>query len=213
MNINVKYFLLIVFLSFFYVLPIKAAIQINRNMESYVVNVPERFEKNLFELTHYITKPYGNAYEKAQAIAYYISSHMIYEGLQDHENEKIKKRKAKPKKFFKTKSGKSGDFATLFSLMCKQAGVTAGVELGYMVDAENMSKRHRKKGIRHAWNYFVYHHRRIYVDTSLMASSKQIGSNEKKENTTKQIHAINPFYFDFTPEQEEKLHFKKHVSR
>ena len=193
----------------------------NRNMESYVANVPERYEKNLFELTHYITKPYGNAYEKAQVIAYYIASHMIYEGLQNKEPKKINKRKAKPKKFFKTKTGKSGDFATLFSLMCKQAGVTAGIELGYIERINFLSKGRDKEKVRHAWNYFIYRHRRIYVDTSLMATGrKAISSNikddasDKKEaDKVKETYAINPFYFDFTTEQEEKLHFSKHVLR
>jgi len=215
-----------IFNAIFYILvlttPALADQSYSKNTESYVTTVPERYQKNLFELTHYITRPYGTSYEKARAIAYYIASHMrVNDPVQSdlHVTTKVNRKYQNPRNFFKTKVGNSTDFANLFATMCKHAGISVEVKRGCMARPGEKHVRCRKDSLR-AWNNFMYKHKRIYVDVSMMAThfteNKTTKTDElfwQEDPTQTKIYAFNPSYFDFTYEQEKAFGGSWHVER
>lgn len=215
-----KYLLCLLFV-FLTVFPVYAENQLNQNTVNFVTGIPVRYEKNLSELTRYIVKPYRNDYDKARAIAYYIASHMNYDEYQYNEKgrTKVKYRTQTPQEFLKTKVGICIDFADLFAAMCKLSGISAGVLKGYTLTGREMPTAANKRNSGHAWNYFMYRGKKVYVDTTFMSKGgtghehlvtewnrKQAISKIQRENRfSTKTHGIDPFYFDFTYNQEKKV--------
>ena len=73
-----KFLLLMICLSFFSF----AAIAKERNLQiaSYAFDAPDRVARDRQTLARYLTRPYHNDYDKLQAIAYWIASHIAYDG-------------------------------------------------------------------------------------------------------------------------------------
>lgn len=207
---------LFVFLSVF---PVYAENQINQSTLNYVNNIPIKYEKNLSALVRYVVKPYRNDYDKARAIAYYIASHMSYDEYQYNEKgrTRIKYRTQTPQEFLESKVGICADFADLFVAMCKASGIPAGVLEGYALESGKILTTANKQD-GHAWNYFMYRGKKVYVDTTFMSKGKTgherfvtewnrkmaINKIQRENRFATKTHNIEPFYFDFTYAQEKK---------
>jgi len=210
--------------------PVYAENQLDKYTFNYVTQIPARYEKNLFTLTSYLTRPYKNDYDKAKAIAYYIASHMVYDEYLYNEKGRtnLQWRAQRPEDFLQTKVGICIDFAHLFDKMCKQAGISSKVVEGYVMDAKKIISKPTRKDSSHAWNYFIYRSKKIYVDTTFMATAttgheKYVTEWNRKQALYKigkqnrivsQTYSINAFYFDFNFAKEKEtgqVHVEKIV--
>ena len=213
----------------FFPLSAGAEENLDERTDEYVREVPVRVQANIFSLTRYLTAPFDNDYDKARAIAYYIASHMVYDNYLYNENgrTRLKYRRQTPEEFLKSKVGICADFADLFQAMCKSAGISVDTVKGHVVDKSLRMREAEKNKILHAWSVFKYRNKKVYVDTTFMASAEtgherrvsefrrrkavnKIKKESRRHNTT---YDIEPFYFDFTYEQEKKLGLSQHVER
>ncbi len=188
---------------------------------NFVSKVPQKEERSIQTLVAYLSRPMQNDYDKAQAFAYWIASHIIYDKFLYSAGEVTKLGKKYNKQsissILQTRVGLCVDYATLFEEMCKQAGIKAGHIDGYAVDLNgNLSRTNILKNNAHRWNYFIYNNRTVYVDPTWMASGQLVAKrmiteyNHKmaiKKNTLKnrnscEIYNVKPYYFDFTYKAE-----------
>ena len=220
-------YLLCIFFCFLSISPLRAESSVKQNVYSYVVNVPIYYEKNLYQLTSYLVRPYKNDYDKARAIAYYIASHMIYDEYQYNENgrTRLQTMRQQPKDFLKTRVGICTDFATMFDAMCQQAGIRSGILSGFAMPSKKLFNQRNKRDAGHAWNYFVYRNKKIYVDVTFMAQGatghesfvteynrkRAIAKNQRKNKFVSHTYPIDPFYFDFDYAAEKKFRNYRHV--
>lgn len=204
--------------------PVYAQSDLHKQTLEHVLNAPN--SRTLSSLTYYLTKPYRNDYSKARAIAYYIASHIAYDEYLFNNGKKtpLSTQKRKPDDILQSRVGICSDFALLFTKMCQIAGIRAQTVHGNIFDLdERMRVIHSHNPTQHAWNYFEYRGRKVFVDTTFMAGGttgydsyvtdikhRRAVDKLKKENNT---YSVNPYYFDFDPKQEAEQRHKKRVSR
>ena len=190
---------------------------------NFVSNIPQKYEKNIQSLVSYLTHPMQNDYDKAQAFAYWIASHIVYDQYLYNNGQTTKLRKQysgqTPKELLQSKVGICADFANLFNTMCSYAGIKSGYVDGYTFDKnENIHNRKNRLNNAHRWNYFIYKNSKIYVDTTWMATGKlnatkmvskfnrktAIKKHNRQNKISNKIYPVNPYYFDFSYKSEYK---------
>ncbi len=195
-------------------------------IRNYAEKAPRKVEDHINTLVKYLVKPFDNDYDKAKAIAFWIASHINYDYYlyNSKRTELLKTYKGQePEELLHSRAGICMDYAKLFTAMCDKARVKSGRLSGYAVIG-NETRTAAKKNNPHAWNYFKYKGKIIYVDTTWMAAGKvKVGkrisrvnrkialNNLKKANKKQcQINDFDEYYFDFTYEGEQRT---KHVRR
>jgi transglutaminase/protease-like cytokinesis protein 3 len=200
----------------------------SKRIERYVNKTPRKYENNLSSLVSFLVKPLDDDYDKAKAIAFWIASRINYDEYLYNNGGSTKLRyKYKgqtPKELILSRVGICGDFAELFKTMCKRAGVKAYTVSGYAYPSKIRLSTKVKNNSGHAWNYFVYKGKKIYVDTTFMAKGRtgvnrranNLNHNRalkqiKRENKYKsEINEFDEFYFDFDYKDEEyKRRYKR----
>lgn len=206
----------IVFILCFYSNIANANFYSSEQVLRFVNSIEPHDEKQLSVLVRKLTAPFNNDYNKAQAIAYWIASRIYYDHYLYNNGAQTKLRKdykgQSAKQLIKSKMGICGDFANLFAEMCQKANVKAFTITGYAYPAYYSKKN--DSGSFHAWNYFKYKRKKIYVDPAFMASgrvevegkgrSRDHRKAYRKLKKSSQINDINTFYFDFDYENEIK---------
>lgn len=193
-----------------------------RSIKSYVERTPRKAEDNIASLVKYLVKPLDQDYDKARAIAFWIAGHIKYDEYL-YSNGKTSKlintyQGQEPRELLKSRVGICGDFAKLFEEMCQKAGVRAKVVHGYAYPGkrERSLNKVRKMGVGHAWNYFIYKNKKIYVDTTFMAKGRTGVSGRvtnwshnralkevKRDNRYKStMTGFDDYYFDFDYKKE-----------
>ena len=210
---------------------VSAADYRDENIKDYISNVPRNKEKNINILADYLARPYKDDYDKAKSIAYWIASHINYDRYL-YNNGKTTKlfsyyQGQQPKDLLKSRVGICGDFSELFVSLCKSAGIKAYMVYGYAYPSNKSLTTKILQNSGHAWNYFVYKNKKIYVDTTFMAkgathiSGRATNMNHRRalrevrlENrTSSQINEFDSFYFDFSYSQEAKKRGYQHYER
>lgn len=195
----------------------------NEQIASYAFNAPDRVANDRQTLARYLTKPYRNDYDKLQSIAYWIASHIAYDGYK-YSGGKVSEREMQYEyDILQYRTGICEDFAKLFNELAQMAGVS-GVEYvtGYVLENQNKIKRFYttrdvQKEYGHAWNRVDWGKRKFFVDTTFMTGTFigngdiRVGStsqhkydvrSRKRQNETNTN--IRDFFFDFTPKEEIK---------
>lgn len=191
-------------------------------------NTPKNVSQNKYSLTHYLTKPYNDDYEKLKVIAYWISSHIAYDEYK-YNNGVVNYKELNYKyDILKLRAGICGDFAELFADMARIAGVSrVKVVSGYVLRNQvSIKRKYRQRdvagAIGHAWNEVQIDGRKFYVDTTFMARNTvtpqrrvtslnhkfALNKNGRQNNVNENI---NDFFFDFTPKSEIKKHNMVHL--
>lgn len=200
----------------------------SQQIEKYIQKIPREAENNLSTLSKYLSKPFDDDYDKAKAIAFWIASRIHYDDYLYNNGKTTKLIKMydpqEPRELLKSRVGICGDFANLFVELCKKVGIKAKYVSGYAYPSGVSLTVSNKHNAGHAWNYFLYDGKKIYVDTTFMAkgSTGISGRSDnlhhrwalndiKKENRRKSvINEFDKFYFDFTYKDEVQ---KKHYQR
>lgn len=193
------------------------------SIKRYVEETPRQKEENLYSLVRYLTKPFNDNYDKAQAIAFWIASHINYDEYLFSNGKKTRLlnnyKSQTPQALLKSRAGICIDFAKLFQEMCQKAGIRAGIIRGhaFFIDPKNSLFREKKHHENyHAWNYFIYKSKKIYVDTTWMAegslSVSGTTTNLGHKNALKQMkrdnkyhsqtNTFDDYYFDFNYKSE-----------
>jgi len=191
------------------------------SIENHAFNAPDHVATNRYTLTKYLIRPYSNDYDKLKVIAYWIASHIAYDGYKYNSGKTDMKEMNYQYDVLQYRTGICTDFAQLFVDMAKIAGVS-GVEYvrGYVLENQNMIKRNYtrrdiNKDAGHAWNRVQLDRRTFFVDTTFMARGHiggdriraasslkhKIDLRKRQYNSTVNTQ-INVNFFDFTPKQE-----------
>ena len=214
-----KLLLLMICLSFFSFAAI--AKERNEQIASYAFNAPDRVARDRQTLARYLTRPYHNDYDKLQAIAYWIASHIAYDGYKYSAGKTSEREMQYKYDILQYRTGICEDFAKLFNELAQEANIS-GVEYvrGYVLENQskikrNYNSRDMQKKDGHAWNKVTLGKRNFFVDTTFMARSRiggdsiRIGSSSRHRYDVKsrkrqnEINTdINDFFFDFTPKEE-----------
>lgn len=199
-------------------------------IEQRAFNAPEKYSQNARQLTQYLIKPFDNKLDRLRVIAYWMASHISYDGYK--YNGKVNKRNiGYHYDVFKARTGICEDFALLFQEMSQYAGVRGvKIETGYVVDTKALRKQYPshllKKADGHAWNSIKIGDKVYFIDTTWMASQKITPKNsstynslshkleiKKRSRTTIKKNVttdINTYYFLFTPQDEVRTHKQQH---
>ena len=215
------------FLYFFcicFFLSCKAWADVDNAMLEYALNAPDSISQDARRLTNYLVKPYKKDYDKLKIIAYWMATHIAYDGYR-YDNETVYEETNRYKyDILKVKTGVCGDFARLFKEMATLAGVKNVFYVsGKTYKTEVLKKKYKeKKGeVGHAWNEAVIDGRHFYIDTTWM-SHMHIGRDAKKKGRKSHLkhkrelkkrrrketpvsETITDFYFDFSPQEEVRL--------
>ncbi len=195
----------------------------SRQIAEYAKSTPQGVENDISSLVKYLTAPFDNDYDKAKSIAYWIASHIYYDTFlyNSAENKDTYLRttyqEQTPSKLLQSKVGICVDYAELFSAMCRKAGITARKVNGYVYPSNLAYSKSVRDNYAHAWNYFYYRGKKVYVDTTFMAggrldSDKYPNSSKRKQALYKfkqenkrhsQTAPIYPYYFDFSYSKEK----------
>lgn len=198
-----------------------AAGERNERIASFAFSTPNNAATNRRSLALYLTKPYGNDYDKLQAIAYWIASHIAYDGYKYNNGVTSMREMQYEYDILQYRTGICADFAELFTDMANLAGIS-GVETvsGYVLEKQSKIKlfytaRDISKETGHAWNRVQMGRRTFFVDTTFMArgligesgnrhaASFQHKHDVKNRKRTNEVNTnVNDFFFDFTPKQE-----------
>lgn len=224
-----KKFLLTVLL-FLSAVPFAFAGASDNLIAAYAYKAPAHVAENRQRLAEYLTRPYKDDYDKLKSLAYWIASHIAYDGYKYNNGEISEKEMRYEYDILKYRTGICGDFAELFADLAGAAGIH-GVEYvqGYVLEGQVKLKRsYRRKditGTGHAWNRVKTGKHVFYVDTTFMASGQIGGDRMRKFSSVKHRHdlrhrsrknfintEVNGFFFDFTPRQELKLYGMIHLS-
>lgn len=193
-----------------------------RSIKKYVEKTPRKAEENVASLVKYLVKPLDQDYDKARAIAFWIAGHINYDEYLYSNGQTSKLintyQGQEPRELLKSRVGICGDFAKLFEEMCQKAGIRAEVVHGYAyAGRKKMSvNKLRKLNAGHAWNYFTYKGKKIYVDTTFMARGRTGVSGRvtdwshnralkevKRDNRYKsKMTDFDDYYFDFDYKDE-----------
>lgn len=199
-------------------------------IEQRAFNAPEKYSQNARQLTQYLIKPFDNKLDRLRVIAYWMASHISYDGYK--YNGKVNKRNiGYHYDVFKARTGICEDFALLFQEMSQYAGVRGvKIETGYVVDTKALRKQYPshllKKADGHAWNSIKIGDKVYFIDTTWMAPQKITPKNsstfnslshkleiKKRSRTTIKKNVttnINTYYFLFTPQDEVRTHKQQH---
>ena len=197
-------------------------------IKRYAIHTPRKVENDVATLTRYLTEPLDDDYDKAKIIAFWIASHINYDEYL-YSNGKTSKLIRKyhgqtPQQLLKSRVGICGDFAELFNEMCKKAGIQSEEVHGYAYPKKmHLTNRQKRANFGHAWNYFNYRGKKIYVDTTFMAGgvtgtkggSHDFAHNQalrKIKSDNRRRSKVNNFderYFDFTYKDEERMGYKR----
>jgi len=191
-----------------------------RSIKKYVEKTPREDENSLSSLVHYLIEPLDDDYDKARAIAFWIASRINYDEYLYSNGKTTKLIKSyqgqTAKELLKSRVGICSDFANLFTEMCQKAGVRAYTVHGYAYPSSSIYSRKHNSNTGHAWNYFMYKGKKIYVDTTFMAkgsiaSSGRVGNlahrralkEVQHDNKYKsQVHEFDDYYFNFIYKDE-----------
>lgn len=193
----------------------------NDRIASFAFQTPNNVAGNRRNLALYLTKPYHNDYDKLQAIAYWIASHIAYDGYKYSNGETSRREMQYEYDVLQYRTGICSDFAGLFTEMANIAGIS-GVETvsGYVLENQNRIKlfyntKDVAKETGHAWNRVQIGKRAFFVDTTFMsrgsigeegirpASTFKHKYDVKNRRRINDVNThINDFFFDFTPKQE-----------
>lgn len=183
-------------------------------------NVPEKASLNARRLTAYLVEPFETDIDKMRVIAYWIASHIAYDGYKYNAGQVNKRNWSYHYDIFRSKTGICTDFALLFQEMSGYAGIR-GVKIvtGY-VGKPTFIKRKRPpaNAAGHAWNSVKIKGKNYYIDTTWMAPQKIIPKRKgnfnswshkmevkRRSRMDTQVSAdIRTFFFLFTPEDEAK---------
>ncbi|MBQ8481793.1 MAG: transglutaminase domain-containing protein [Alphaproteobacteria bacterium] len=195
----------------------------NERIASYAFNAPDRVANDKQTLARYLTRPYRNDYDKLQSIAYWIASHIAYDGYKYNDGEASEREMQYKYDVLQYRTGICGDFAQLFSELAQMANIS-GVESvrGYVLENQDRIKRFYttrdvRKEYGHAWNRVTLGKQKFFVDTTFMTGA-YIGNRGIKPGATSQHKYdvrsrkrqnnvntnIRDFFFDFTPKEEVK---------
>ena len=218
-----RYFIAILLLGLFLFVGIaEARIYTPKQIESYVNSTPRKVENYIPSLAKYLSEPFDNNYDKAMAIAFWIASRISYDNYLYNNGETSNLRNnyrgQNPNKLIRSRAGICGDFADLFVALCRSAGIQAREVVGYAYPYGKRVSSAQKKNYGHAWNYFLYKGKKVYVDTTWMARGKtgvkgsQNHQNRrralnkiKRENRLESaINSFDDYYFDFNYKDEAK---------
>ena len=197
-------------------------------IKRYATNTPRQVENNVATLTRHLIRPLDDDYDKAKMIAFWIASHINYDEYL-YSNGKTSKlikgyRGQSPQQLLNSRVGICGDFAELFNEMCQKAGIRSQKVHGYVYPRKaHLTNRQKRANYSHAWNYFYYKGKKIYVDTTFMAggtTGTRGGSHDFAHNSTlrkiksdnRHRSRVNDFddkYFDFTYKDEERMGYKR----
>ena len=222
-----KFFLI---LSFIFSQNVYASDERHEWYMNFVSNVPETYEDNLNSLVRYLSGPMRNDYDKAQAFAYWIAAHIIYDQYlyQNGAVTKLRKRyeNQTPEDLLESRVGICGDFANLFNAMCARAGIKSGYVSGYTFEpGERKSSKRDRDNNAHGWNYFMFGTTKVFVDTTWMAEGKlsvngavssanrrrAIKKNERENKG--EVYPVDPYYFDFSYKSEYRDKGIKRIER
>jgi len=193
-----------------------------RSIKRYVEKTPRQDENSISSLVQYLVRPLDEDYDKARAIAFWIASRINYDEYLYNNGETTKLIRGykgqEPRELLKSRVGICGDFAALFEEMCKKAGIRVHQVHGYAYPGSRTKSTYKLKqgSYGHAWNYFLYKGRKVYVDTTFMAKgtagvSGRISNRMhnralkdiKQDNKYKsQINRFDDYYFDFDYDDE-----------
>lgn len=216
-----KLLLLMICLSFFSFAAI--AKERNQQIASYAFDAPDRVARDRQTLARYLTRPYHRDYDKLQAIAYWISSHIAYDGYKYSGGKTSEREMQYEYDILQYRTGICEDFARLFSELAMEANIS-GVEFvtGYVLENQSRIKRNYnsrdvRKETGHAWNRVTLGKRRFFVDTTFMARARIGGDSLKAGSSSRHRYDvksrqrqneintnIDDFFFDFTPKEELK---------
>ena len=220
-----KLFILFCFIfAFFYTNDSFATRYTSRSLKRYAASVPRKDENNLSTLVNYLTKRLDDDYDKAKVIAFWIAEHINYDEYLYNNGQTTKLIKnyhgQEPRELLKSRVGICGDFSALFVAMCQKAGIRAYEVHGYAYPGRRTLSASKIKRLEagHAWNYFSYKEKKIYVDTTFMArgstgvkrrvsdwSHNRVLKEIKKDNRYKsQINDFDDYYFDFDYKEETR---------
>ena len=194
----------------------------SRSLKRYAMSVPRKDENNVSSLVNYLVKRLDDDYDKAKVIAFWIAAHINYDEYLYHNGQTTKLiknyREQNPRELLRSRVGICGDFAELFEEMCQKAGIRAGQIHGYAYPGRREKASYKLKNSTngHAWNYFMYKGKKVYVDTTFMAKgttgvSGRIGNlnhnralkEVKQDNKYKsQANDFDEYYFDFNYKDE-----------
>jgi hypothetical protein len=216
------FFAILLFCSFAFIGIAEAKKFSPERIKSYVNSTPRKAENSISTLSKYLVAPFDNDYDKAMAIAFWIASRIKYDRYlynNGSTSRLIKSYKGQhPNELIVSRVGICGDFADLFLALCRKVGIKAYYISGYAYPAKKFVSNKEKNNSRHAWNYFLYKGKKIYVDTTWMAQAS-IGHNVrinslnhrkalkkiKKENKYESvINEFDNYYFDFNYKDEVK---------
>ena len=207
-----------------------AAVYAEGRIENHAFNTPVSVETNRQALANHLTRPFSNDYDKLKAIAYWIASHIAYDGYKYNSGKIDAKESRYEYDILQYRTGICEDFAKLFADLANRAGIR-GVEYvtGYVLENQRIIKsiygnRDVKGETGHAWNRVKLNGRTFFVDTTFMARG-HIGGDKirpaaslkhktdlKKRKFERQVNTqINEFFFDFTPKQEVKEYQMIHL--
>lgn len=195
----------------------------SERIKRFATHTPREVENNIHVLTRHLIKPLDDDYDKAKMIAFWIASHINYDEYlyNDGQTSKLIKRYdgQDPNQLLSSRVGICGDFAKLFTAMCKQAGIFSGVVHGYAYPTDmRMNNSLKNNNYGHAWNYFLYRGKKIYVDTTFMADGrtgtaggvrnlahKRTLRKIKNENQfSSKVNNFDDYYFDFNYKKEKR---------
>ncbi len=189
-------------------------------IERYAINTPRVVENNLSSLTRHLTRSLDDDYDKAKMIAFWIASHINYDKYLYNESGATtlfkRHKQQSPEELLKSRVGICGEFAALFEAMCRIAGINTSIVTGYAYPAKYRLSRKEKINAAHAWNYFLYRGKKVYVDTTFMAEGTTSPTRRLTETSHKralrevfhdnkhksQVNGFNAYYFDFNYKDE-----------
>lgn len=204
----------------------------SERIKRFATNTPREVENNIHVLTRHLIKPLDDDYDKAKMIAFWIASHINYDEYlySNGQVSKLIKRYngQSPNQLLSSRVGICGDFAELFTAMCKQAGIFSGIVHGYAYPTTARPNYHQKnEKYGHAWNYFNYRGKKIYVDVTFMADgrtgtaggSRNLAHKKtlrkiKNENQfSSKVNSFDDYYFDFNYRSEKRERGYLHEER
>lgn len=200
-------------------------------IKNYVDRTPRKVENYIPSLAKYLSEPFDNDYDKAMAIAFWIASRINYDEYLYNDGKTSRLinnyRGQKPSQLILSRVGICEDFTDLFITLCRQAGVNARKVVGYAYPAGKYISYAQKRSTGHAWNYFIYKGKKVYVDTTFMAKgstgvrgvqnhqNRRRALNKVKRDNKREsvINNFDAFYFDFDYKDEIKKRKYKHEER
>lgn len=184
-------------------------------------NAPAYVSNNARRLTAYLVKPFDNNIDKLRVIAYWIASHIAYDGYKYNNGQGNMRNFGFHYDVFKARTGICSDFALLFQEMSLYAGIrNVKYVSGYVVTTTRLRSEYSNRllGDGHAWNSVKIKGKTYYIDTTWMAPQKIVPQG--RSNRTSLQHKftikrrvrsklqtdvaknINTYYFLFTPQDE-----------